>query len=120
MNLIQVSKNFYLSEFQCPCCSRVMIDEKLLANLQELRDVINEPIIITSGYRCPMYNHKVGGVAGSYHTVGKAVDITVNNITLPELYFMAQELEFKGFGLYEQKGFIHLDIRAGEITEWKG
>ena len=120
MNLIQVSKNFYLSEFQCPCCKKVMLDEKLLANLQELRDAINEPIIITSGFRCKLYNHKVGGVDESYHTIGKAVDITVPNMTLLEVYFLAQELQFKGFGLYEKKGFIHLDIREGNIVEWKG
>ena len=36
-----------------------------------------EPIIITSGYRSPELNRKVGGVATSNHLTGCAVDIRV-------------------------------------------
>ena len=36
-----------------------------------------EPVIITSGYRSPELNRKVGGVATSNHLTGCAVDIRV-------------------------------------------
>ena len=36
-----------------------------------------EPIVITSGYRSPQLNRKVGGVATSNHLTGCAVDIRV-------------------------------------------
>ena len=45
--------------------------------LEELRKRYNEPIIINSGYRSPQLNKKVGGVAGSNHLTGCAVDIRV-------------------------------------------
>ena len=35
------------------------------------------PIIINSGYRSPQLNKKIGGVAGSNHLTGCAVDIRV-------------------------------------------
>lgn len=46
--------------------------EKLL---QPIRDKYGKFIIITSGYRCPALNAKVGGAKTSQHTQGMAVDI---------------------------------------------
>ena len=38
------------------------------------------PIIISSGYRSPQLNKKIGGVANSNHLTGCAVDIRVENM----------------------------------------
>lgn len=43
--------------------------------LDPLRESWGGPICVSSGYRCPMLNEKVGGVEGSYHTRGMAADI---------------------------------------------
>lgn len=43
--------------------------------LQPIRDGYGKPIIITSGYRCPTLNAKVGGSKTSQHIKGQAVDI---------------------------------------------
>lgn len=43
--------------------------------LEPLRAQVNEPIIISSGYRCPALNKAVGGAANSQHTRGEACDI---------------------------------------------
>lgn len=45
-----------------------------VALLQPIRDVLREPVIITSGYRCPALNVMVGGVSSSQHTKGEAAD----------------------------------------------
>ena len=42
--------------------------------LELVRKALGKPILITSGYRCPALNAKVGGVATSAHTKGLAVD----------------------------------------------
>ncbi len=118
MNNIQISKNFKLKEFQCKDGSYlVKIDSRLLEKLQKLRDLIGKPIIITSGYRTPEYNKKVGGVKNSYHLHGKAVDIKVNGISPRELSKYAEKVGFNGIGIYEN--FIHLDIRPVK-TIWYG
>ena len=48
--------------------------------LDPIREKWQSPIYITSGYRCPALNRKVGGVEGSYHTRGMAADITAKSV----------------------------------------
>ena len=47
----------------------------LLMMLDELRDRAGIPLVLSSAYRCEAHNRKVGGVNGSAHTRGYAVDI---------------------------------------------
>lgn len=46
--------------------------------LQPLRDAMNGPIKIGSGYRCTRLNQAVGGVPGSQHTKGEAADLCID------------------------------------------
>ena len=45
--------------------------------LEPLRAFAGQPIIITSGYRSPALNIKVGSVYASQHTLGEAADIAL-------------------------------------------
>ena len=67
--------NFKKEEFKCPCCGGygVGIASSLVDNLQKLRDKYGNTII-TSGYRCPNWNRKVGGASNSAHLKGQAAD----------------------------------------------
>ena len=47
--------------------------------LQPIRDAWGQPIVVTSGYRCPKLNAAVGGVKGSQHLLGQAADIKATN-----------------------------------------
>ena len=47
--------------------------------LDPLRRIHQQPIIITSGYRCAQLNKAVGGVAKSWHTKGNAADIHIKD-----------------------------------------
>lgn len=47
--------------------------------LQPIRDAYGQPIIVTSGYRCPALNAAVGGVKNSQHVLGQAADIKAVN-----------------------------------------
>ena len=83
---MKLTKNFKLDEFtNSLTANRLKIDnsvpEELMPNIQltavklELvRQALGCPIIITSGYRCPALNARVGGAANSAHTKGLAVD----------------------------------------------
>jgi len=97
-----------------------MLSPDLLAKLNHLRNIINRPIYINSGYRCKEENQRVEGVPGSYHLLGMAVDIHVKDILLSDLLIYAQEIGFNGIGFYENKNFLHLDIRPGPKHFWKG
>lgn len=47
--------------------------------LQPIREEINRPLTVTSGYRCKKINKKVGGVPTSQHVTGDAADITLHS-----------------------------------------
>jgi len=119
INDIDIAPHFRLSEFACPCCKRVMLHPKLLAKLMELRKIIERPVYITSGYRCPSYNQKIGGVVNSYHLIGLAVDIKVKDINLIELLEYAENIGFAGIGFYEKNNFLHLDVRPTKRARWR-
>jgi len=119
INNIIIAPHFNLSEFACPCCKRVMLHPKLLAKLMELRKILERPIYITSGYRCPEYNQKIGGVVNSYHCIGLAADIQVKDISLIDLLGYAEEIDFAGIGFYEKKNFLHLDVRPTKRARWR-
>lgn len=46
--------------------------------LEEVRALFNRPMEITSGYRNPVVNAAVGGVANSAHALGHAADFHVD------------------------------------------
>lgn len=67
--------NFRKEEFKCPCCGGYGpgIASSLVENLQALRNKYGNTII-TSGYRCPNWNKRVGGDPNSAHLKGQAAD----------------------------------------------
>jgi uncharacterized protein YcbK (DUF882 family) len=70
-----------LGEFQCKCCSAVMIDPKMLHYLQCTRDILKCPIVVTSGYRCLKHNTDVHGHNESGHMAGRCADIMCPHVT---------------------------------------
>ena len=87
---MMLSKHFSLDEFTCSATAQAMgivnsPGSIELANLRFMceevlepaREVIGEPIHITSGYRCLALNRAVGGVAQSYHVRGLAADLHI-------------------------------------------
>lgn len=75
--------------------------------LNELRDFINEPIIVTSWYRGVEHNKRVGGVRNSHHLTGGAADITCSNLDLlyNKCFLMPQFTQ-----IIRYDTFIHLSI----------
>lgn len=61
--------------------------------LDPLREAYGKPIIVTSGYRSPLLNKAVGGVATSQHCKGEAADIVPKNKKdMKKLWELAQQL----------------------------
>jgi uncharacterized protein YcbK (DUF882 family) len=53
--------------------------------LQPLRDYLQTPIVITSGYRGFALNKAIGGSTSSQHMVGQAADFNVPGMTVPKV-----------------------------------
>ena len=120
VNNIDIAPHFKLSEFACPCCRQVILHPLLLKKLSKLREMIDRPIYITSGYRCPGYNLKVGGIKTSYHLLGLAADVRAEGMSALELLEYAEIINFSGIGFYEKKNFLHLDVRPTKPSRWRG
>ena len=118
---LQLSKNFRLDEFKCKCgsCDPILVDEDLVARLQQIRDHFGKSVSINSGYRCEKHNAsaKVGGSPGSHHVKGKAADIRVQGITPAEVAKYAESIGIQRIGLYDN--FVHI---GSDTTKkfWKG
>lgn len=108
----KITTNFVVREFACnDGTDTVKIDKNTVRKLQAARNLTNAPINVTSGYRTPTYNRKVGGATNSYHVVGCACDTYSNKIkplTLAKIYEL---LGAKGIGYYSLQRFVHVDMR---------
>lgn len=51
--------------------------------LERIRALAQRPIFVTSGYRAPAVNLKVGGQANSQHMKGEAADIVCRSLGAP-------------------------------------
>ena len=113
----KLSENFNSSEFDCHgsgCCSETIINPKLVEYVQQIRDQFGKSITVTSGYRCPTHNKRIGGATGSRHSKGDAADIVVSGVAPKEVAKYAESIGIKGIGLYETNAdghFTHIDTR---------
>lgn len=109
-NNFQISANFNLSEFECPCCGCVMATDELAARLESLRSALGRPIVVTSGYRCARRNAEVGGAAGSRHMSGRAADVSCPRAKQQSLCEAAKLCGFAKTLAYPERGFVHLEV----------
>jgi len=125
---MKLEKNFSLKEFKCrdgtDVPEELMDNVKLLArNLQVIREHLEKPIRIISGYRTKRYNTRIGGARRSQHMLAKAADLKVMGVTPRELKEVIEKLIKDGLivkggvGLY--KTFVHYDVR-GRNARWLG
>lgn len=100
------------TKLNCSCgCGGTITDERLIWILSTVRAHFGKPIIITSGYRCPAYNAKVGGAKSSQHLTGKAVDFQVKGVEPKEVQGYLDSILAGRFGVGYGKTFTHLDTR---------
>ena len=107
-----LSAHFSTDEFRCHCgCGMAIVQPSLIKALEEVRGLINMPLHITSGYRCPAHNKACGGATKSEHMAGLAADVQC--ASLPALYMAAIHVPaIKGIGIYLRPGgWLHLDTR---------
>lgn len=104
---------FRREEFRCPCgcCGGFPVEpaEKLVRLAEQVRSIFGAPALVSSGVRCRTHNARVGGVAGSYHLRGKAMDFRVRGETGDALLKCVKALPVH-YAYRIDDSFVHMDI----------
>lgn len=98
-------KYFKDSEFTCECgCGLNLEKDGIKRIADEIREHFNRPMIITSGTRCVKHNKEVGGVQGSYHTTGNAIDFVIPGVSSSEVLAYCKTIVNSGRARYTYGG----------------
>lgn len=119
-----VGEYFSFDEMKCKCgCDRADMDYHFMLMLFNARKSLGHPLTVTSGYRCPEHNKKIGGAKGSKHMQGIAADIAMpthrlnpflNYIFAPADGFVRRRFGGIGVSLKGRAPFVHIDSRPNE------
>jgi hypothetical protein len=87
--------------------------------MEHVRTILgHKPIFITSGYRSPEVNKKVGGSKNSAHMSGLAVDFSCSDFGPPIEVCKALEGHMKALGIdqliHEYDSWVHLGLTGAE------
>ena len=116
-----INAYFDRSEFACKCgCGFDTVDVALSEKLETIRALLNAPVIVTSGCRCPEYNASIGGSINSQHLYGRAADIVVKGVPPEEVYKVVETALAGEGGAGSYETFTHIDTRTGGPARWKG
>lgn len=116
----KLSASFTSKEFDCKgkgCCSKTLVDAKLIEYLQKIRDHFGAAVTVHSGYRCDKHNRAVDGASKSKHKYGQAADIKVKGVSPLKVAQYAESIGIRGIGQYPT--FTHIDTRTSKFF-WYG
>lgn len=107
-------KHFTIDEMRCKCgeCNGLP-RASFMEKLEAIREELNEPMVINSGYRCPKYNSEVAhtGTNGP-HTIG-AADIRCVRPKTFNIVELAIKHGMTGIGVKQngsmESRYVHLD-----------
>lgn len=123
---MQLTENFHLNEFRSKDGAgfpkSVLINIGILVlSLQIIRETLGVPVVITSGYRSPAHNKKIGGAKASTHLSGLAVDFKAVGKAPTAVAAILERLINEGKipqgGLKAYASWVHYDIR-GTKARW--
>lgn len=110
-------KYFTKSEFRCKCggkyCNGYPVEPKklLIQTADRVRAHFGAPAIVSSGVRCETHNANVGGVSGSRHKLGKAMDFCVKGKSSKELLAYVKKQPEIRYAYAIDSMYVHMDIK---------
>lgn len=118
----KLSPHFSTKEMTCKCkfpeCKTQRISQDLIQRIEKIREEVDQPLIVTSAYRCTPYQeflrkHGVNTVVASksQHELGNAVDVVPRDGDMRGFEPVCSKY-FDSIGL--AKDFLHLDTRTGK------
>jgi uncharacterized protein YcbK (DUF882 family) len=113
---------FSQKELACPCCGECLLMGGFLDKLNNLRETLGHPLVVTSGCRCPKHNQFVGGAKKSLHLINSkettgmsgacAVDVSTRGWSDEKRATFLKTVRERGYSVGVAKTFIHIDRRT--------
>jgi uncharacterized protein YcbK (DUF882 family) len=104
-----------------PEAAIVALTRLVVLALDPLREAVDQPIRVTSGYRSPEVNRAVRGSPTSQHLKGEAADIKVRGWTAAQLAakFLSLKIPFDQLITYspDKGGHVHIGV---SLTSQRG
>lgn len=90
---------------------------ELVRLLKKVERHYGKPVVVTSGYRSPKHNKRIGGANGSRHTTCEAADVQVKGVSKWELAKHVRSMSDRGgVGTYCHTQSVHID--TGTVRDW--
>ena len=109
-------KYFKKSEFKCKCGGKYCNgfpaepEEKLVKVADRVRAHFGNKIVVSSGVRCEKHNANVGGVSGSRHRLGKAMDFCVSGMSASSVLAYVQKQPEIRYAYAIDSNYVHMDV----------
>ena len=118
-----VSEHFSNRDFICKCgaCGgQVRIHLGLVGALEAIAEHFRKIPRIAEAYRCEIVAEKTNLPKKNAHRMGKAAHISIEGVSLPELFKFAEEVpEIRGLGYYVKENVVHIDTRQMDVPGTK-
>ena len=97
----------------------IRIRSEFMDALTDLRLVLGHSIVLSSAYRDPVHNARIGGEPLSRHKICDAGDLQHIRMKVDQDYLVEQArgVGFSGIGLYDT--FTHLDLGPTRIWDYR-
>ena len=108
---------FGRAEFMCNCggkyCGGFPVEPvpMLAKTADKVRGFFGKAVIVSSGVRCPRHNANVGGVPGSRHMTGRAMDFRIEGNTAARVLKYVKTLPEVRYAYDIDGRYIHMDVR---------
>lgn len=123
----QITPHFSWEEAACRdgCAMSLKVREEVRRTAEwaeRVREALGgHPMKVLSWYRCQRWNARVGGVPGSQHLLGRAIDFVIRDLSPTKTQAEIVLLELypslvRGLGKYAS--FTHIDRRGGPAVSW--
>lgn len=91
------------------------MQEVFVRKLDNLREIMKIPLVVTSGYRSPDHNATVGGAEDSAHLYGWAADLrALSPWTRSEIVHIARSMGITRIAVGDT--IVHLDMMPGRTA----
>ena len=109
-------KYFDREEFRCKCGGKYCDgfpaepEKKLLQLADRVREHFGKPMRVSSGVRCEIHNAHVGGVSGSRHKYGTAMDFCIDGMPASVVLPYVQAQPETNYAYAIDSNYIHMDV----------